>query len=249
MSFLSNIRKATPRVIKDAYWKVDRLRRVLSEYQTHHEASRMVRQNAHFHRGQKFFVDLGFNKGTVSAHMAKNLGGDFNIIGFEVNELLFKHRAEALKARYPNVDLHFKAASDHNGTVEFYEEGPRKGPFVAEGTTIVDGLRTQSRAEKPQNIKSFDFSEWLKDLHEQQTISKFGYKISPYIAVKMDIEGAEYDVLEKVITDGHHPLISDLIVEFHANAFDMDKREEMLEREDNIRRALNSKGIRVLEWV
>ena len=249
MSFSSNIRKATPRVLKGAYWKADRVRRMLSEYKTHHAASRMVRQNAHFHRGQKFFVDLGFNKGSVTAHMAKNLGGDFNIIGFEVNELLFKHRAEALMARYPNVDLHFKAASDHNGTVGYYEEGPRKGPFVAEGTTIVDGLRTQSRSEKPQNIESFDFSEWLKDLHEQQTINKFGYKIPPYIAVKMDIEGAEYDVLEKVIVDDHHPLISDLIIEFHANAFDAGKRAKMLERENNIRRALNSKGIRFLEWI
>lgn len=249
MSLKETVKKVTPPMVRDTYWAAKRLQRLFDERAAHHAASRMVRQNAHFHRGQKFFVDLGFNKGTVSAHMAQNLGDDFNIIGFEVNELLFKHRAEALMARYPNVDLHFKAASDHNGTVGFYEEGPRKGPFVAEGTTIVDGLRTQNRSEKPQSIESFDFSEWLKDLHEQQTISKFGYKISPYIAVKMDIEGAEYDVLEKVITDGHHPLISDLIVEFHANAFDMDKREEMLEREDNIRRALNSKGIRVLEWI
>ncbi len=33
----------------------------------------------------------------------------------------------------------------------------------------------------------------------------------------MDIEGAEYDVLEKIIADNNHLLVDELIVEFHQH--------------------------------
>ena len=54
-------------------------------------------------------------------------------------------------------------------------------------------------------IKSVDFSGFLGERFKQED----------FIAVKMDIEGAEYPVLEKLISDNRLNYIDLLFVEFH----------------------------------
>ena len=53
-----------------------------------------------------------------------------------------------------------------------------------------------------------DFSKWLSRLHTLKVI------------VKMDIEGAELPILEKVIEDGTDDRISLLLLEWHDWMFD-----------------------------
>ena len=74
----------------------------------------------------------------------------------------------------------------HEGSV--IEGGEhRVGPLVTESDTLVE---------------AFDFSAWLAD-HGPA-------------AVKMDIEGAEYGVVNKLIEDGTHRLLTFLFVEWHG---------------------------------
>lgn len=58
-----------------------------------------------------------------------------------------------------------------------------------------------------RSVPCFDFSEWIHDLDE------------PEVIVKMDIEGAEVPVLEKLIEDGTDQRISLLLVEWHDSYF------------------------------
>lgn len=251
---LSTLKKHTPQPFKRAYWQIRHLLREGQDYvqenKVLHDASQMVQSHAQRHPGQKVFIDLGFNRGAVTKHMAKNLGHDFNIVGFEVNKPLFEDVANTIMKRYSNVQLHFAAASDHDGVVNFFEHGPQSGLFPAQGTTVVDGLWTKDIVTEPQEIPCFDFSVWLKSLQEQHTKQSSGLEVMPYIALKMDIEGAEYPVLEKMIKDGTISAVSDLIVEFHAHAFDADKKPEMQKREQKIREALAQEpNVHVLEWI
>lgn len=54
-------------------------------------------------------------------------------------------------------------------------------------------------------VESFDFSKWLKDtIHPDD-----------YVICKLDVEGAEYEVLKKCIKDGTIQLLDKLDAEFH----------------------------------
>ena len=62
---------------------------------------------------------------------------------------------------------------------------------------------------KPVKIKSLDFSKWLKK----------NIKKTDYVVVKMNIEGSEYLVLEKLIKEKTIKLISQLYLYFHSSKF------------------------------
>lgn len=57
----------------------------------------------------------------------------------------------------------------------------------------------------PMFIASMDFSQWIKD----------NFDMKDYIIVSLDIEGAEYDVLKKMLKDNTIQYIDYLLVEFH----------------------------------
>jgi len=68
--------------------------------------------------------------------------------------------------------------------------------------------------DSPIYVDCVDFSEWLRD------------NINPHhnLTLKLDIEGAEYDVLWKLIQDGTINLVKQLFVEFHQDTV-VSKRE------------------------
>jgi hypothetical protein len=70
----------------------------------------------------------------------------------------------------------------------------------------------------------------------------------PFVAVKMDIEGAEYAVLEELVHDGTITLVSELMVEFHTQQFDQKLRPRYARREANIREALSRFPVQILDW-
>lgn len=85
------------------------------------------------------------------------------------------------------VILSQKAAWTHDGTVLFHEDG------------------TASRiGAYGSEVECFDFSAWLKKLKADEII------------VKMDIEGAEVALIERMIEDGTDALLSELLVEWHG---------------------------------
>lgn len=78
-------------------------------------------------------------------------------------------------------------------------------------------------------VKSFDFSEFLWQFDGKEII------------IKMDIEGAEYPVLEKMIADGTDKLVKLMMIEFHGDKMG----QEFRNKEDSIKKNLSC---RWLEW-
>ena len=79
---------------------------------------------------------------------------------------------------------------------------------LANGSSLVKEKRTGNLdKENPIRVRCIDFSMWIKKTFEKED----------YIFLKLDIEGAEYEVLEKMMKDGTLSYIDKLIISFHYN--------------------------------
>jgi FkbM family methyltransferase len=205
-----------------------------------------ISKDAKSHPGQKIFVDCGFNAGEVLERFVKALPG-FRFYGFEVNRQYFAESAAELQKRHPNIlGLNFSAVFDHDGTASFHIAGQKRGILRAEASTILpDFNEEQFIEERPYEVPAIDFSRWLKEMIARHTEAD-GSK--PFVVVKMDIEGAEYAVLEKLVHDGTIILVSELMVEFHTQQFDKNQRPHYARREADIRNELSHFPVKILSW-
>ena len=86
------------------------------------------------------------------------------------------------------------------------------------------------REAQTKKVQAIDLSSWiLKNFSEKDNI-----------ILKMDIEGSEYDVLEKMIKDGSIYLINELWIEFHP------KKAKINQNRHNIlNKSIDSLGIKI----
>jgi FkbM family methyltransferase len=205
-----------------------------------------ITQAAAGHKGERVFVDCGFNKGEVLQGFIDSLPKGFQYYGFEVNEPLFAELARDLRRRNPEVvSLQFRAVSDQDGEIEFFASGTNHGLVIGEATTIVQGMSADAeRYDHPQKTQSIDFSKWVEQIVHKHTRGQQ----PPYLAIKMDIEGAEYMVLEHMNNTGTLRTINYLIIEYHSYLFEGNQRHEYEVRERHLRAILAEGGVRVHEW-
>lgn len=87
--------------------------------------------------------------------------------------------------------------------------------------------------EEKLTVECVDFSMWLKNMWK------------PYynIIVKLDIEGAEYEVLFKMLRDGTIKLINTLYVEFHTETL-----QSKAPLKPQLMAELRATGIELIEW-
>jgi FkbM family methyltransferase len=109
------------------------------------------------------------------------------------------------------VILERKAAWIEDGEIEFaYVRG-----FRAWNSTVMRAKNTRrewSGAGEVIRVPCFDFSTWLRDVPEPPV-------------VKVDVEGAEFPILERMVEQGTDTLVRELIVEWHD-----DRMEDFAER-------------------
>jgi FkbM family methyltransferase len=211
-------------------------------------AANDIRLLSDHHRGPKIFVDCGFNGGRVMERFIHDLP-DFKFYGFELNTE-FESAAQAIKAKYKNVaGMEFTAVSNRDGETTFFLGGNSNTFNKYDGSTIVADKRTGNpQFEHPITTPTVDMARWVKDISAQHRVHQ---AVQPFVAVKMDIEGAEFDVLEHML-EGNDPAahyIDALIVEFHAHHMDRSVWPAYEIRQQNIMHGLNKAGILVHEWV
>jgi len=104
----------------------------------------------------------------------------------------------------PDVKLIRSAAWIYDGELDFYIS--KSNPSMVQGSSVYKAKRTGNLdKEHPQKIPCIDFSKWIRDNFQKED----------NIIIKMNIEGAEYDILEKMIADGTIDYIKTLFVQFH----------------------------------
>lgn len=152
-------------------------------------------------------VDLGANMGVVTEQLAAS-GAD--VVAFEPDPLTFAKLQERFAAQ-ANVTLVNAAVGVGSGTVrlmraENFAENP-DGASVK--STILDGGR-RIDAENSVEVPLIDFPSWVREQVAARGAIAF---------VKMDIEGAELEILEKMDAEGLFANIRGLVAETHERKF------------------------------
>ena len=131
----------------------------------------------------------------------------------------------------------------YDGEIDMYIESPdTEIRDTGQGSSIV-----AKEKWNPQNgilkfredlvpVPCIDLSKFL-ELHSSE---------DDFIVMKLDVEGAEYDILDKMLEDMTLHRISHLFVEFHAKYFT--NLEEMQQRELNLVNRIKNEGINLHHW-
>lgn len=98
------------------------------------------------------------------------------------------------------INLHNKAVWVENGEMCFYPQD--YGRRV--GSSLIKGKRNTARV--PIKISAIDLAEWI----DQNTSCNY------YNILKLDIEGAEYDVLPHLFKNNIQAKIDEWFIEFHG---------------------------------
>jgi FkbM family methyltransferase len=81
-------------------------------------------------------------------------------------------------------------------------------------------------------VECIDFSEFIKNNFDK----------SDHIVLKLDVEGAEYPILKKMIQDGTIDYINEMYVEWHQRLLKVDHNESEL------RKNIESRNIKINDW-
>ena len=183
-------------------------------------------------------IDCGFNQGHVATNMLRALTS-FSLIGFEVQQDI-KVYCSTVKGRFPDrsVDVVYSACSTTDGQIRYFE--PRNwGKNYKGGTTTLESKsQLNDNYLEPKLAPALDFAKWLS----------VNIKDGTFVFVKMDIEGAEYDVIEHLLETGTIDRINVIAVEWHAHKFAEPLRTKYFNVEKRLRDYSLSNRIRVLDW-
>jgi FkbM family methyltransferase len=163
---------------------------------------------------RNIYIDLGSHDGDTLRLFAEMYpdAASYKAYCFEPNKMFVPN--------YRDLDCeHVQAAAwTRDGEIRFY---------TAEksiGNTVMPNKRGRNKIDKTKTdtVPCVDFSAWL------------GRNVTPedLVVCKVDIEGAEYDVLEKVVRDGNLDLIKKLYVEWHnrkLEGFDDSRHDRLVE--------------------
>jgi FkbM family methyltransferase len=171
------------------------------------------------------FIDLGANRGDVSSAFVKcflsNKHTKKAVLRLHIVEPLatihkdFVGNFKTIERRFNHPDdengsevyLHKKVAWTHDGTIEF-----RVGKKARNTNSTVSDVAKlnescDNKLQRARDIECIDVSTWLRKLINDEQFDA--------IFVKMDIEGSEYHVIDKMIADNSLMLIDKLFIEFH----------------------------------
>jgi len=173
---------------------------------------------------KKVFLDCGGNIGQSIKRFkkSKRYDKDFIIHSWEPVDCLSKFYRDQ-----PDITFHNKAVWTYDGEITFFLD-VSKGPRRSLGSTIFKEKKSRRLNRKnPATVPCVDFGKWVKD-----NLSK-----EDFIILKVDIEGAEYEVLEKMIEDGSINYIDDLYIEWHYHKVKIPKErhDALLEKLEAIK--------------
>lgn len=147
------------------------------------------------------FIDLGSHFGAIISKFiaSKSYTKGCEIHAFEPNPVITENHF----MRYPaGVIIHRKAAWIKDGSLDFYIN---HDPRVQGSSVCRDKITGDLDKKNPVKIECIDFGAWLLR----------SFKAFDEIILKMNIEGAEYELLPKMINDGSIGMIKKLYLRHH----------------------------------
>ena len=190
---------------------------------------------------RKVLLDCGSHQGGGLKGMVRENGIDTSWIVFswEANPYAYNDFNVKIKKSPLNITSYLAAVGNKQGTITVnIQEG--NGGTSGKGSSIIsmDEWRPIGTAPfvETAEVPMIDFSKWIFE----------NLKEDDYVVLKMDIEGSEYDVLEKLIETDATKFIDKLYIEFHSNMFT--DKESYKKREDKIKEHFSNNNIEVYPW-
>jgi FkbM family methyltransferase len=167
----------------------------------------------HRYRGRRtVFIDCGANVGRILERQIQQFPSR-EYFALEANPELIP-RIECVRDRYPDssVCIMHCAVWDSDGVIPFYRSGLNsQGQVVNDGSTALLGKSPRHPLagvidyDNPIEVPCLDFSAWIRNTFSPADV----------LYLKMDIEGAEYLVLDKMLKDRTLDYITEATIEFH----------------------------------
>jgi FkbM family methyltransferase len=186
------------------------------------------------------FIDCGTNlgQGLLKIMEAEHVDKTWNVHSFEANPFTFRKIN-----RLPNVTYYNKAISDKNEIIAFNcELHPESDDYIGGGSSIHDAdnwvterVYGQRFDYKRIRVSSIDLGQFMVNLN----------LIDRSCVIKMDIEGSEYKVLDRLLNLGMLSKVSRLYIEFHDHLF---VRHPSQYNADKWIEILSNNGVKVLRW-
>lgn len=163
---------------------------------------------------RNIFIDLGAGSGDdiKGFYDLDSKNKDAEVYAFEANP----KRTVGIKKRFPNINVYTAAVGIENTTASLY-----LGKSL--NTSSLNENKVSINKAKSIDVEVIDLCEFMKQ----------EFKPEDYITVVMDIEGGEYDLLEKMYNEGLWDWINKFYVEFHGEKianFDMSIEEDLTNR-------------------
>jgi len=186
------------------------------------------------------YLDCGghFGEGLRTFIQKYNMDSSWEIHTWEPNPAaLFVLEKTVEELRSPpnnlNIELHRGAILDHEGYSDFSVQ------LNSTGAGSIEKLMNAGACSDP-NSESYRFHNTIIGV-PCTDISKVisGFNISDRIIMKIDVEGSEFKILRKLISDGLANRISDIYIEWH----DIYMTSETPESRNEIIAQLNNAGV------
>lgn len=153
------------------------------------------------------FVDLGANKGNISLDYAIS-NPNSEIFCVEPNSALISDILAKSAQAHRLFVIMWAAAWTYDGSVKLFQSGAHEASTVVE-EKIEPNHWPQIDYNNSSEVPCFDFSAWLLR----------SFTLNDQVTLKMDVEGAEYDLLERMIADRSILLIRRLICEWYFDRY------------------------------
>jgi FkbM family methyltransferase len=194
-------------------------------------------------RGRGLFIDCGSNVGQAYTYFSSYYRPDhYDYILIEPNAKCLPFLEAFRKNRGANIEIIAKAASTSNGFATLFGPPSTENQPTYQGRSLI--------AE--HNSSFYDNHDATADVVETFSLAQLILsKSSAYdlIVLKMDVEGAEYDILKDILRADAHREIFAAYIEFHSLYMKQPERTKTRELERAIKTALVGQNVTFREWI
>lgn len=157
--------------------------------------------------GRNVYLDLGANEGdTIQDFLADH--PTHAVWGFEANPVLVSQLERRFRDNR-SVIIIGKAAWTRSDSRKMFLGHPLSGTIMLEKKKMPNAPMLEIDYRNEVLVKTVDFSNWL--------FRNFMYRDS--VTVKMNIEGAEYPPLRRMLKSGTISLMDKFFCEFHQDRY------------------------------
>jgi len=191
------------------------------------------------------FLDLGthFGQGLREFIAKFNIDNSWSVHTFEPNPVTYNIFKNNFLKLTPYVKHYQIAVTDYDGLININIETPPNEGETGQGSSVIGldkwnpwGGSLRENFKYCTQVPCIDLSKFILNNFDK----------NDYIIIKMDIEGSEYTVLDKMLKDGTIEYIDHISIEWHSRFFT--NKDLMIQRESNLIRDLQKYDISLSNW-